>query len=210
MISNTLRLLPCLLAFSVFACDGQKDESYAGDALAQVKGTIIKDSTSTTTSGVNVRLVWTNFAKDGDTATAVQVDTQGSFPARFTLDLTQPPPEAEFNDFTEGGTAPNDTRVAVAMIAALDPNAPADPDEKDFVGIAERHVVVYAETDVKPGTSAARFLHGTLRKGYHLMKVLPPAEGEIFDELHEDEGGFGTEIELKLAPHDVLEFPNYT
>lgn len=204
-----LRSLACLIPLFVFACDGQKDDSYAGDALASISGTIVKDPSSNAEPGVKVALHWTNFVKDGDTSSSMSVETSGAFPARFTLDVVQPPPADALNDFTRGGTVPEETRVGTAMIIAVRPDAPTKIRDKDLVGIAERFVVAYADSDVKPGTQAAALLSGTPAKGYHLMKVVPAAEGEIFDKLVEVDGGFGTAIDLKLAAADQLEIPNF-
>jgi hypothetical protein len=72
-----------LVALCAAACDGQQDESYGGEALAEIRGQVSKDPSSTATN-VKALIIWNNFAKNGDTFTSVEAPISGSFPARFT------------------------------------------------------------------------------------------------------------------------------
>lgn len=229
------RLLSCLLPCVMFACSAQKGQDYAGESLAAVRGNV-NTASAPAPAHAKVIMVWNNFAKNGDTSASIAVTATGTFPANFTMDIVSVPPVEQRNDFTRGGTLPDETRVGVAAIYAVDPAVTAVDDETQVLGLVEDYVVVYAEHDVSPGTFAATFLGGTLSAGFHLMKVDHVAKGSAteeacyasapaglterqqyamchpvdkFDKLHEAEQGFSTEVTLKLAPEDQLNFPNY-
>ena len=47
-----------------------------------------------------------------------------------------------------------------------------DDNADALLGVSESFTLVYVESDVKPGTFSEKLLHGTLSKGFHLMKVV--------------------------------------
>lgn len=221
-------------ALLVTACSSQKGSSYAGEPVAQVRGTIVTSS-SPPPAEATVILYWNNFARQGDTSEIATLPARGEFPAKFTIDIFSPPSPEQLNDFSQNGMLPNEARVGIATIYAVPPG-PFDKNTPPL-GVVEDYVVVYVERDTTPGTRAATFLGCALGAGFHLMKVthrpsglgdtqtacyrgLPPGlnaqetyarchDADIFDKLHEAEQGFATDVSLKLAPEKDLDVPNY-
>ena len=185
MRSAALLLLPAL----VIACAAQKDGEYTGESLARVQGVIgTADADSQPPPDAKVTLVWANFAKDGDTYEAIDGKVTGGFPSTFTLDIVEAPSPAGLNDFTYGGRRPSESRVGVAYLTAIKAGTKFDPkNEESFIGIAEDDVIVYVDSDVKPNTHSARFVHGTLKAGFHLMKVvrLSDADKQAATDAHD-------------------------
>lgn len=168
------KALPALLlAFVALpACGAQKDNAYQGDTLVSVHGNIIVAGQAAPDS-VRVALVWNNFAQNGDTSTVQDVTVQGSFPAKFQLDLLNPPPAEAFNDFSLHGHFPSEVPVAVGAILAVRPSADvAHLKDEDLAGLVENQVLVYVDRDVLPDTQAAQFVGGALPKGFHMMNVV--------------------------------------
>lgn len=81
-----------LIALAAVGCDARASEEYRGEPLFSVTGTLRVDSA----------LDWSNLAPvvlfyDSDWTkpqVVLDVDTRGEFPAKFTVDVMQPPPAA--------------------------------------------------------------------------------------------------------------------
>jgi hypothetical protein len=207
-----------------------------GEAFVGLRGTVV------TEAGMSVedpRLVlsWTVSAGSPDfTVVTASSAPPGPFPAPFSYELSEPPPDAALNDYTYGGRRPDETRIGVAHLAMLPASFDASDDdlpEGTPWGLAENHLVVYVDRDAKPGTSSARFLSGPLRAGYHVMRVVRhegasvaeclaaakavnPAIDEAavaeacersFDILVESPQGLATPIEVRIAiEHEIPEW----
>lgn len=97
----------------------------------------------------------------------------GDFPADFSLDVLQPPPQ--------GALMASDTgeRVAVGFFVAVDPDADGltlsredrEPPEWLFGG-SETHVLMYAAEAISKDSSWGRHLGGAYTEGYHLVEVV--------------------------------------
>jgi len=226
---TTLTILT--LVTTLCACDPQADPGYRGEQLGAVTG-LVRNEMSGAPGAAQAVLVWGNTARSGDYWYGETVAVTGDFPARFTLPLYTPPPADVLNDFTAGGARADETRIGVAYIGVT----PAGPVDEETVplGIAEDHLLVYVETDVKAGTSSAQFLGGQLAAGYHLMAVdkLTDAElqaieacreeawatggdpeecGSTFDQLYPAPQDLATEISIRLVDDpELLDVPEWT
>jgi hypothetical protein len=239
MLTKVRSFLSLGLFVSLAACSAQKDGDYEGEPQATLRGTAVLAEGAQPSDAV-LLMGWNNFAKNGDTVDYQTASIQGSFPAKFRLALTVLPPPESFNDFSAGGKYPNETPVAVAPIGAVRPGTNlAKPADDDVLGAVEDYVVVYVDREVLPNTFAATFLHGTMGKGFHLMKVVklsdeqesarrserdscmaPYRGGDIragqiacgTDPIFDElhEVPFETEVTLKMAPEKALDWPNYT
>jgi len=171
---RALFITTSIASFLATACSSQKGPDYAGKPAAQVHGTIITSATPAPNDAI-VELVWTNFARQGDTAETANVPAHGNFPANFTIDIFSPPSPDHLNDFSRRGALPNESRVGVATIYAVAPGTTKVDGKTPILGVVEDFVVVYLEQDAVPGTIAATFVGAPLSAGFHLMKVSPPA-----------------------------------
>jgi hypothetical protein len=170
-------LTSILIAATMAACgDAQVDADYAGEPLATVEGTI------TTSSGASkgpheATLVWLNDGPGPSVVIATKAPVKGNFPASFRLKVFTPPPANALVDYTLGGMYPNEVRLGLGYITTVKAGV-TEPQLEDpdggITGLAENFLIIYAENDVKPGSHVAELLHGTPKKGFHLMKVVQP------------------------------------
>lgn len=164
--------LPLLLA----ACNSQADSDYPGEALLKVQGTIINELDAPPTASVDAVLIWNNGSDPGNDVEnfPTRVTVTGGFPATFTLAVYAPPPESSLNDLSEGGL--DDTRVGIAGISAAESGASGV--EGSALGVDERHVIVYVESDMAEGGFWVNFFGQRLAPGFHVMDALPHAGEE--------------------------------
>jgi len=105
------------------------------------------------------------------------------FPAAFSLALLSDPPD-EALALSDGATG---ARLGVAFVAVysdLNDNGMMNSDPLDepaagpdmLIGASTRHVVVYSEGEVEPGSRLALLLATTLGPGYHLLESETPIE----------------------------------
>jgi hypothetical protein len=173
-----LTIAASVTATTTTACDGVAGPDYNGESLATVSGTIEAEYEPPPVQAV---LVWA----DGEEAVylheAVEI-TSTNFPAEFQLAVYTVPDELYLIDLTEGGTLPDESRIAFGLITVMRQDADLgayqgehsltrrpDGGERDLVGAAENHVLVYVESDVEAGTLSEELLGGTLSAGFHLM-----------------------------------------
>jgi hypothetical protein len=176
-----------LLALS--ACDAQVDPDYPGEPIASLVGTVTNEMQVRKPTNAEVALVWLNTAGSPDRYFGERAAVNSQFPADFTLDVYAPPPAEALNDYTHGAVRPQESRVGVAYIAAVDAQIFAlygdrltDAEdgmlEQLTLGGAENHMLVYVEKDVQPNTHAETLLGGQLAAGYHVMDVKRPTEAQ--------------------------------
>ncbi len=184
--------LLCLISVScAFGCAGQADTTYRGEPLARLHGRVETASTTTVNAPpLSAALVWAQIAPNADAKVAIArprvgsaVPVSGRFPAEFTLDVYEPPPEgALFSCAPEpSGVA---GRMATATVRAIRQGAsPSSGDPFDFYGEVKDFRVVYVDADL-PAVSACP--GGALAKGYHLFHRIevaaPSCEGRPPDD----------------------------
>lgn len=202
------------LAVLAAACDAQTGDEYRGEPLADLHG-VVSNELPRAPENLRLMVVWLAEIGQEDAFAVQGAHLSGQFPFRFRLEIFEPPPAGAINDFSRGGTMPGETRIGTAyLIAAAADATLTDPGEGP-VGGSEEHVLVWIEEDVLPGSRGERFVGGALSAGYHLMRAIAPGEedcpsgpDDVFDCLREDEGGFDTEIEIRIA--DDLDVPDFT
>ena len=213
MSTSTLFRLHFLLALAILgACDPQVGEDYKGEPLVSLHGEVVNQLDGSI-GPLDASLVWLNASGEPDTTIGDSVPVTGDFPAGFRLDVYRPPDEAALNDYTIGGEYPDESRIGVAWITALREGQTLTGAESEPYGIAERHVLIYLESDVRPGTSSEAMVGGPLEAGFHLMDVVdtadPACASEGFDCLQEAPSGFESEIEIRIDEVEQLDIPNW-
>jgi hypothetical protein len=219
------------------APDADPAPATPGEAFVGIRGTVVAEA-GMSVEDPRLVLYWTVSTGSPDSAVVTTNSAPpGPFPAPFSYELSAPPPAAALNDYTLGGKRPDETRIGVAHVAVVPAGfdvANEELPEGTPFGLAENHVVVYVERDVKPDTLSARLLTGPLRAGYHVMRVVRnedasaaeclaaakavnPAVDEAavakacersFDLLVESPQGLSTPIEVRIATEH--ENPNWT
>ncbi len=123
------------------------------------------------TTPYEVVLHWSNTAGQGD--------TDGIFgrapldaASRWSLDLTDAPPQELLNDYTQGGLRPRESKIGIAEIGAF-PVGWDGTSEPAAYAIAARHVVAWVDSDIQPGTFSEALVGGPLTRGYHVLEVIP-------------------------------------
>lgn len=167
-------LLALISVSSALGCAGQADTSYRGEPLARLQGRVETASRTTVESPpLSAALVWAQTAPNADAKVAIArprvgstVPVSGRFPAEFTLDVYEPPPDgALFSCASEASGAFG--RMATASVRASRRGASASSgDPFDFYGEVKDFRVVYVDADL-PAVSACP--GGALAKGYHLF-----------------------------------------
>lgn len=231
-LSTRALLLP-LSALLLAACDAQVEPDYPGEPLATVHGTVVKADDSAL-GDIDAALVWVNLATNPDTLIGARTDVEGAFPASFTLSLYEPPPAGALMDLPTL-VGPDESRFGLAYIGALPAGVDAASTD-DLVGVSEGYLVVYVESDSKPGTQTEEFFGGPVSAGYHLMTASEGtperlAEREACFEAAESDGmleddeiiacgpkkdlvrpqpsGFGANVTVKIAPYDDRYTPDW-
>jgi hypothetical protein len=161
------------------ACGSQAGPSYPGESLVNVSGVVVSELTTDSTPDAVVLVNWGElgamFPPGGDMA-----DVSGSFPAKFTLALYEPPSEAMLynpaNDIALGTGAPPfdaalDSRIAMGRIIAVTKGADGKPEPYHVIGGAEQHALVYVEHDMQSNSYGARLFHAPLSAGFHLIDI---------------------------------------
>jgi hypothetical protein len=201
------RIAACLTMLALAACDRQADTDYVGEPIAQIGGTITS-SVADVPGGLVPLISWA-----GHTVEVEEADVTLEFPSRFRIDIRRPPSENALNDFTEGGARPDEARVAFGLIMAM----PFEVDEDDLnedgttpFGVAERHMIVYAESDVAAGSTGASAVGGAVSAGFHVVEVVPgedPACGGDFDCLRPAPDDLDTRVEIRVDLFLNLDVP---
>lgn len=196
------------------ACDTQAGDEYQGETLARLQGVVTNDLEEPPPAELDAVLVWETVSGDTDFVTAETAVVDGEFPSSFQLEVLLPPGEFVLNDFTSEGGAP-EARVGIAYLMALPAGEDAEESAANAVGVSERYVLIYAESDVAEGSVTADLVGGPLEAGFHLMEVIDSddpgcAREELFDCLRPAANGFDTAIDIRLDERDLLDIPNWT
>ncbi|WP_437632007.1 hypothetical protein [Sorangium sp. So ce854] len=223
--------LPVLLA----ACgDPQVGSDYPGESLLTIKGTIVNELGEAPAGPVDAVLVWNSVTTEAENENfPARTTVTGSFPAAFTLSIHEPPPAESLNDLTEVGLV--DTRVGIATIeAALSEDSAG---EGSGLGVDERHVIVYVESEMDDDGFWSNFFGGPLAPGFHVMDVLS-LDGEedaeqqaAYDacnaaatteaeqnacyghdtkiKIRPSAGGPSTTLTVRMAPAEDLTYPDW-
>ncbi len=154
----------------VMACDAQTDKGYRGEALAEMRGVVAMNAALSAGTELEVTLVWDYDNGDGDEVKSQRAAIKGEFPARFTLDLSEPPPAEVLS--REG---PNGEQGGYAYIMVLpkggDPYAFEDGGVTPF-GVSTEYMVMWSKFDFAAGSYEAQ-RYGDVKAGYNLMRVTP-------------------------------------
>ena len=147
------------------ACGEIDDPENPGQALWVLRGKLTEapEAPAVTTSALRVAFVWQRHLEDDGVAVISQdVPVTPDFPARFTLEVYDPPPESAMHEAEEleEDFEGMDFRAAVAQILVYDDlngNGRLDilsHDAEDYidyvVGYAEDYMVVYIEGNPPP------------------------------------------------------------
>lgn len=165
MIRSATVLAPTMLA--LIACDARSDGNYAGDPLFSLTGTV-ENQLSSTPEDVQLFLVWQGLEEKP--AAVVPLDVHPTFPARFRLDVLEPPDVFGRED----EDLPHLINASGNVIAAR-PGTEFHTDvywrdEPGVLGGDPRHFLYYLREDLVDPVSTAIF-HGPLTAGFHLMDI---------------------------------------
>jgi hypothetical protein len=209
--STPFRVLVPLALVVLGACDPQVGENYKGEPLASMHGVVVNEL-DRSIGPLDASLVWLNSSSEPDTTIGDSEPVSGDFPAGFRLDVYRPPDEAALNDYTNGGEYPDESRIGVAWITALREGQTLTGAESEPYGIAEGHLLLYLESDVRPGTASEELVGEPLEAGFHLMDVVdqddPACSRDGLDCLQE--AGFDSEIEIRIDEVEQLDIPNWS
>lgn len=205
-IETTYRCFSCLslAIFAVAGCDSHTGSDYRGEVLATLNGEIRLERDSPPPSD-EIEVFYQNYTdylstlEEGEAlmqfVIVERVPVTGDYPAAFTLELFEPPPDEALTDFTVNGD-PDERRVGLAIIASSYEcweNFPFEGGRCIFGG-ASRMALVWAEDDILPDTRTATYVGTTLDAGYHLLEyrlnfTTSEAHGECLWSHREEEGG---------------------
>jgi hypothetical protein len=179
----------CAEACGEVTCGGVEAWGDCAEACADVTNVILEARTSASP-----------FIRGGVAQTAPAV---GEFPARFSLDILEPPPDDVLIGSTTG------ERLAIGEFVALDPAG--DPWRIDFtepeypawlLGGSETHLLVYAPEPIPETSIWANMLGSPLTEGYHLIEV-----GGEDEDAALVPGGDLSAVRLLIAPPDTIAWP---
>lgn len=162
----------CALAGA--ACDAQVDADHQGAALAELSG-IVRNTRTLPTGDAEVVALWTSDGADpvGDQVALAKIAVEGSFPARFTLRIFEPPPAFVLSDF------PGALMGVAVLIAGLEGTNYLDEQSRaGFLGLDTEHLLVYLPDGAPAGSFASYLLHGTASPGFHLYGVRRLSEAQ--------------------------------
>jgi hypothetical protein len=176
-MNTTSRIAFALALVSSVACGTQQSDSYEGDAIASIHGTVTAaGAESPPASDLKLSIVWQD-GRNLDRSIGLRADArlQGQFPSRFTLDILLPPPAYAMFESKWGDERadPNNNRIAIGGIIVVPSSfSSGEIKKEDFAGISENYMLVYAEKDILEGSVESLAFHGAVTaKGYHLLKV---------------------------------------
>ncbi len=164
------------------ACDSQTDSDYRGDVLAELRGVVTLPAALAAPAEMEIIIAWDYDAGDGDKVLGQTAPVRGEFPARFTLSITEPPPEEVLGgtdtDQIDGATA-GDRVGAYGYIVVKPTGASVTAVEEGTalpVGISPDYVVLWTSYDFPADSYEAVKFGGALTAGYHLLAVTPAEE----------------------------------
>jgi hypothetical protein len=201
-----------ILVLALAACDPQSDDPYRGEPTADLQG-VITSQLADPPDNLEPVVLWIP-EDERDRSLAARGSVAGASPNSFRIPLFDPPPQAALHDFTLDGDNLLESRIAAALVIAVPPGALQPGTEEPAVwGVAERHVLLYVEQDIQPGTDSEAWVGAPLGAGYHLMDVVRPDQlncpGQVFDCLRKAEGGFEVQIPVRVDRAERLDAPDF-
>ena len=150
-----------ILLSTVFGvgCGNVADGNYLGDPLATVSGIVQNSQSLTSEDDLKAYLFW---GDPDDAVFVTEAPVEGSFPAAFTLNVYEPPPEDVLS--ANGGFAIGQIRVR----ASLDPLAAGD-----VFGLADADLW-YVSDPADP--ALATTINGVVSAGFNLTVLNPTAD----------------------------------
>jgi hypothetical protein len=197
-----------LAAALVTACGSDDD----GGGPPALHGAV----SAATPGAADALLLWFNSSTSPDRAgLGARAPVDASAGRAFQIDLEGAPDASWLNDYTDGGASPEEARVGVAFITAVPTGFASVDQDPPWLGVSERHLLVYLEEDVAPGSMVERLVGGELPAGYHLMDVIdvddPGCDDDTFDCLRESADGLGADIEVRFTGDpESLDWPDWT
>lgn len=166
-------LILALLIACAAACDAQVDADHRGATLAELTGTI-RNTRTLPVGEAEVVAFWYVDGPGSDRIGTDAVEVAGSFPARFTLSVYEPPAADMLNDYPGAQLGVAFLIVALAGTDYTDEEAT----RAGLLGMDTEHLLVYAPVDIPAGSVASYMLRGTPPAGFHLYGVHRPTEEE--------------------------------
>jgi hypothetical protein len=133
----------------------------------------------------------------------------GEFPAQFSLDILEPPPDEVLIASTTG------ERLAIGLFVALDPTG--EPFRVDLselpsypewlLGGSESHMLVYTPDGLAAESLWSQATGLVVQSGFHLIALAPPAAADENPELSAVPSGDASVISLRIASPDTLAWP---
>jgi len=160
------------LAALACACDSQADGKYLGEPLASFDGYVSRAGVAP----LEAAMLWQRGPppSSNDQELATRAPVQTGFPARFTLNLYQPPPAAARRTLSPGEVPyarGNAGAVPYGIAADAAGALPASPPNAAAYGIDPNHWIIYLPSDVPPGSLMEWWLSAALPAGFHLLRV---------------------------------------
>lgn len=175
MIRRILQIVApaVVVALPVFAgCSAQVEPTYRGEPLAVIQGTIVTEGREAP-SDIDVAVLWFGSMKGPGwepKLVGTKIPVQGSFPARFTLSLIEPPPDDAKLIIPLG---PQEGQwYWQGMVVALRSGADGrNLRPSDILGIDTQHLLFYYDgtAALYPGDLTARNPGGLEPEGYRLV-----------------------------------------
>ena len=190
------------------ACGAQATPDYYGDLLGVAHG-LVSNPDGVQVDDARVLANWGDVGQMfGPSHTFA--DVHGSFPASFTLDFYDPPPEAimftpadligspptgsYYDPSTFKGTRQelaaargsyydpaHESRIAIAHILAVRDGTSSEHLVGDIVGGDEHHAIVYIESDIEQDSYGEALFSGRPKAGYHIYEIREVAQADWRD-----------------------------
>jgi hypothetical protein len=181
----------CLISIIAAAgCDAQAPGDYQGEPLATIRGTVRNEATAPP-DGAELVLRWHHESEaDQDEPVYEAIEVAGVFPASFSLDIFEPPPESTFGRLDGPDDSPSRHLVAEALIEIY-PEGTSEYVRANAISWEERHFVQYAPEAV-PGDEIELGLD--IPQGISLIELGPqgalvsPADTPLEIRLVDDTG----------------------
>lgn len=183
-------------AATAAACEPKVNIGYKGEAILSVYGAVTGEAMKSDDT-LDAYAAWFWYEADdppeGESEDQI-AEVTADYPFSFRIDIYQPPSRLADVD---------GARMSLAKLFVL--NGPYPNGEMvafvPFYAMASNHVLVYLEDDADPGSIAARFLHGELSAGFHVMEAQQRADCSTSIDPRECENH--GQHDLYLAPADL-------
>jgi hypothetical protein len=194
-------LTACVAVVATAACDPQATTDYAGEPMAQVRG-VMSSRVTDVPDGLVPFISWEGLGGPA-------VDVVVRFPSSFTIDLYQPPHDEALSDLPAMSDRPGEVRLGFGSIELWP--ALIEEEQRYPLGVAERHMLLYADGDMAEGTLGAAYIGAVLTAGYHVVKVIPaehPSCPGEHDCLRYSSLDLDTSIEVRIDWAENLDRPD--